>query len=325
MAAYYNENDPAAAHVLRHLIAENVIAPGDVDDRSIKEVHPNDVEGYTQCHWFAGGGLWSVAARMAGWPDDRPLWTASCPCQPFSAAGKRAGTDDPRHLWPDLYRILRVRRPVVVVGEQVAGKAGYDWFDGVSADLEKETYASRAVDFPSCSIDTPHQRNREFWIALADYESGKRWSGLRQVEAQQDRHIIADRNGNGPLASCKSEHRRRQQQERQAQGRTLVGRPVAGERLSPDADQPQFQEQPSTGQQPVYEPDAPELRRNGSYWSDAKWIECHDGKTRRTKPGIRFLVDGLPGRVDLWRIGGNAIVPQAAAEVIGALMDLDEL
>lgn len=143
--AYYNENDPAAAHILRAMIDADVIASGDVDTRSIKDVQPDDLSGYTQCHFFAGGGLWSVAARLAGWPDDRPLWTGSCPCQPFSAAGKGLGTDDPRHLWPDFHRLIRACRPAVVMGEQVAGKAGRGWFDGVGTDLEGDGFAARTV------------------------------------------------------------------------------------------------------------------------------------------------------------------------------------
>lgn len=62
--------------------------------------------------------------------------------------------------------------------------------------------------------------------------------------------------------------------------------------------------------------------RNGTQWSDAEWIICHDGKARRAKPGVRLLAHGVPGRVDLWRVGGNAIVPEAAAEVIGAFIDV---
>jgi hypothetical protein len=66
----------------------------------------------------------------------------------------------------------------------------------------------------------------------------------------------------------------------------------------------------------------PSPRRNGSWWADAEWIISPlDGKARRAKPGIPFLVDGLPGRVDLWRVGGNAIVPILAAEVISAFME----
>lgn len=166
--AYYNEIDRDAAHVLRCLIADGLIAPGDVDDRSIKDVQPDDLDGYTQAHFFAGAGLWSVAARLAGWPDDRPLWTGSCPCQPFSAAGRGLGTDDPRHLWPDFFRLIRAGRPPVVMGEQVAGAPGYGWFDGVRADLAGEGFASRTVDIPVCAVDGPHIRQRLYWVAMGD-------------------------------------------------------------------------------------------------------------------------------------------------------------
>lgn len=167
--ALYNEIDERAATVLRQLIAENVIAPGDVNTTSIKELTLEDLKGYTQVHFFAGGGLWSVAARLAGWPDDRPLWTGSCPCQPFSVSGKGERTSDPRHLWPDFLRLIRAARPSVVMGEQVAGTAGYDWFDRVRSDLEGEEYTSRAVDIPTCSVGSPHQRQRLYWVgSLAD-------------------------------------------------------------------------------------------------------------------------------------------------------------
>ena len=144
--AYYNEIDISAAHVLRCLIPDGVIAPGDVDTRSIKEVKPDDLMGYAQCHFFAGGGLWSVAARLAGWPDDKPLWTGSCPCQPFSQAGQGRGVADERHLWPEFHQLIAAVRPPVVVGEQVAGKAGYGWLDESALIWEqKVTPAGRSI------------------------------------------------------------------------------------------------------------------------------------------------------------------------------------
>jgi len=88
LTAYYNEIDPFAAEWLRQLIKDGLIADGEVDERSIEDVTPNELAGFTQCHFFAGIGGWSYALRLAGWPDDQPVWTGSCPCQPFSTAGK---------------------------------------------------------------------------------------------------------------------------------------------------------------------------------------------------------------------------------------------
>ncbi len=118
--ALYNEIDPFAAQWLRNLIAAGHIAPGEVDERSIEDVTPDDLRGFTQCHFFAGIGVWSHSLRLAGWPDDRPVWTGSCPCQPFSAAGKGDGFADERHLWPHFFHLISERRPQHVFGEQVA-------------------------------------------------------------------------------------------------------------------------------------------------------------------------------------------------------------
>jgi DNA (cytosine-5)-methyltransferase 1 len=136
MKAYYNEIDPFCAQWLRNLIDAGHIAPGDVDNRSIEDVRPDDLKGYAQCHFFAGIGVWSLALRRAGWPDERPVWSGSCPCQSFSAAGKRKGFADERHLWPTWFHLIAQRRPPVVFGEQVASKDGYAWLDLVQTDME---------------------------------------------------------------------------------------------------------------------------------------------------------------------------------------------
>ena len=165
MTAYYNEFDPYAAQWLRNLIAAGEIAPGDVDERSIEDVRPTELAGYTQCHFFAGIGAWSYALRRAGWPDDRPIWTGSCPCQPFSAAGKGDGFADERHLWPAFYHLISQCRPPVILGEQVASKAIAPWIDLVHADLEAMGYAFGAVPFPSAGVGAPHIRDRLYWLA----------------------------------------------------------------------------------------------------------------------------------------------------------------
>lgn len=163
MSSYYNEIDPYAAQWLRNLIAAGHIAPGDVDERSIEEVQPDDVRGYTQCHFFAGIGGWSYALRLAGWDDERPVWTGSCPCQPFSSATRGRATAADR--WPAFSRMVAGVRPQVVFGEQVATARA--WFDGVCDDLEGLDYAIWAAVLPALSVDADHARNRLYFAGHA--------------------------------------------------------------------------------------------------------------------------------------------------------------
>jgi DNA (cytosine-5)-methyltransferase 1 len=165
VSAYYNEFDRQKAAWLRELISRDLIAPGDVDERSIHDVRPDDLRRYTQCHWFAGVGIWSYALRIAGWPDDRECWTGSCPCPSFSCAGKGEGFDDPRHLWPVWMPLFRERRPPVCFGEQADGAIGHGWLDLVSTDLEAENYAVAAAVLGACSVGAPHRRQRLYWVA----------------------------------------------------------------------------------------------------------------------------------------------------------------
>ncbi len=167
-SAYYNEINPFAAQWLRNLIAAGHIAPGEVDERSIEDVTPDDLRGFTQCHFFAGIGVWSHSLRLAGWPDDRPVWTGSCPCQPFSAAGKGDGFADERHLWPHFFHLISECGPQHVFGEQVASGNANTWFDLVQADLEGVGYAFGLVPFTSAGIGAPHIRERAYWVANAD-------------------------------------------------------------------------------------------------------------------------------------------------------------
>lgn len=257
MAVYYNENDPFLAEWLRKLIAAGLIAPGDVDERDIHDVRADEVAGYSQCHWFAGIGGWSAALRLSGWPDDRPVWTGSCPCQPFSSTGKRRGFDDRRHLWPVFYGLIREGRPAVVFGEQVGGDGILSWIDLVSDDLEACAYTAWSLDFPAASVGAPGKRQRLFWVAYPD--------------------------GNGRLKRARN------------------GTPA--------------------GHWPLFASDScnGDGRTNG-FWRDADWLKHTDGTWRPVRPGSFPLAHGIPGRVAILRGIGNAIVPQAGAAFIKAVM-----
>ena len=160
LTALYNEIDPFAAEWLRNLIRDRLIAPGDVNETSIEDLRPADVAGPGQRHVFAGIGGWSYALRLAGVPDDADIWTGSCPCQPFSSAGKRGGTRDARHLWPAWFALIREYRPAVILGEQVASRDGLAWLDTVYADLERCGYAVGTADLCAAGIGAPHARQR---------------------------------------------------------------------------------------------------------------------------------------------------------------------
>lgn len=166
MPAYYNEIDPYAAEWLRNLIAHGELPAGDVDERSISDVQPRDLLGYTQCHFFAGIGGWPLAARLAGWDDTSAIWTGSCPCQPFSQAGKRGGFKDPRHLWPEFFRLIAECQPAIVFGEQVASAS--DWIVAVRSDLEAVGYAVGAMPIEASSAGARHSRPRWWFVADAE-------------------------------------------------------------------------------------------------------------------------------------------------------------
>ena len=222
MSAFYNEHDPKAAAWLRELIARGLIAPGVVDERSIEDIRPDELDGYTQCHWFAGIGVWSRALRRAGWADDRPIWTGSCPCQPFSAAGKGAGFADERHLWPAFHHLISQCQPPVVFGEQVASADGLQWLDLVRADLEGSGWAVGAADLCAAGVGAPHIRQRLYWTGqLADTEQlgrGREADSTDYYGSQAERPAdqrgghcgasvqLADATGQGPQGSTEQRH-----------------------------------------------------------------------------------------------------------------------
>jgi len=289
---YYNEFDPKAAQWLRALVDVGLIPEGEVDERSIADVEPGDLEGYRQCHFFAGIGGWSYALELAGWDESRPVWTGSCPCQPFSAAGKRRGTDDARHLWPEFVRLIAECRPATVFGEQVASKAGREWLSGVRANLEALGYGVGAADLCAASAGAPHIRQRLFWVADAKSEGG---CGRRQDRSKE---LRGSSEASGPPDADEGQRGR-----------------------FPDGEGREFDGAAPGRQQGDCEPEPCGV---AGPWSDYRVIEYADGKRRRipTEPAFYPLDARLPGRVVQLRGLGNAIVPQVAAEFIGAYEDI---
>jgi DNA (cytosine-5)-methyltransferase 1 len=282
---YYNEFDPYAAQWLRNLIDAGHLPKGEVDTRSIKDVKASELTGYTQCHFFAGLGGWSHALRLARWPEDRPVWTGSCPCQPFSAAGKGAGAADERHLWPVWFNLIRECRPDVIFGEQVEAAINHGWLDLVQADLEGEGYACGAVGLPAGGVGAPHIRQRLYFVANTFGSNEQQWSknvgktqftGGSSIDSELADNIDAGSQGRVRGGA----HERRPDQHGHA------GRDGA------------------TG-----------------FWANCDWLPCRDGKARPVEPGTFPLAHGVSGRVGRLRAYGNAIVPQVAQTFIEAYLE----
>ena len=315
--AYYNDTDLYCCAWLRNLIKAKLLPDGAVDQRPIQSVTHEDIKVYNQCHFFAGIGGWPYALRLAGWPDDKPVWTGSCPCQPFSVAGKRKGTADPRHLWPDLFRLIRLSHPSIIFGEQVGGTAGRSWLSRVGSDLARETYQWEAVDIPSCSVGAPHIRQRLFWVA----DSFGAGLEKRQIKSPREECSTIKRSSDvGGVGHTQSN------EERQPWERKKVYRQKRETRgPSSRRDFCGLGQSDRTGPLQGEQTSTPTRYRNPTdstgFWGDFDVVSCLDKKSRRVEPGTFPLAYGIPARVGKLRAYGNAINPILAAEFIKAYLE----
>lgn len=329
--AYYNEFDKNSAAWLRQLIKNGMIADGEVDERSIIEVEPSDLKGFTQHHFFAGVGGWSYALRLAGWSDNRPVCTASLPCQPFSVAGSGKGKDDERHLLPHFIGLVKQCNFPIIFGEQVSAAVKHGWLDDLYTEMERENYAVWSIVLTAAGEGAPHIRQRLFWVAdkvsRVVYADGSRphkgWDIAETarhgspVESTSGVSGVGNTKHNGHTSSAKPTSYVQPSEERGENGPNIPSKSTGASRPG----------------------DATNLsgRANGcSEWDNTEWLYCRDEKYRPIKPGLEPLVNGLPkgvgysgdpsepinadntqeARVMRLKGYGNAIVPQVAAQFI---------
>ena len=319
MTAYYNEFDKNAAAWLRELISDGLIAPGDVDERSIIDVDYRDLDGYTQHHFFAGIGGWSYALRIAGWPDDARVWTASLPCQPFSTAGKGLGKADERHLLPHFLELVAKCKPGTIFGEQVERAIGHGWLDDLQATMEAEGYSVGHCVLGAHSIGAAHIRQRLYWVADSasaggcwrESLGGRRYSEPRGSSEDCGLGIANGSRSQQGIETSEAARYRRSFESASSVNRMADTKIASRERPEPRSDWK-------------------------SYGGELDWLYCRDGKYRPIESGIKPLVDGVPrgmvhssdprntqeARAMRLRGYGNAIVPTLAAEFIKSYMEV---
>ena len=356
MSAYYNENDAEKAAWIRELIRENIVAPGEVDERDIRQVDAADLRGFTQCHFFAGIAVWSYALRLAGWPDDRPCWTGSCPCPSFSCAGKGEGFDDPRHLWPNWYPLICECRPRTIFGEQANDAIGFGWLDLVSTDLEEAGYAFAPAVLGAHSVGAGHKRQRLYFCA--DSEAAEVLARHGEVQARTGAQV-SHRSGNGGLLEHRSNPNGRQSSNRNLQ-RSGEQRLLAEDCGTGNGEHATRTGEATTeqrGQQcgaiapgetgecshalsprpeghfghvrdwrgpgwldPLTARSVAEAGATRGFWGDCDWWYARDGKYRPIEPGLFPLAHGATNRVLKLRGYGDAICAEVAKAFIEAAM-----
>ena len=327
--AYYNDIDPFSCAWTRELIKAGLIPDGEVDERSIWDVVPNDLRPFQQAHFCNGISTWAYALRQANFPTDRVVWSGSMPCQSFSAAGVGKGMADNRgQLWYAFFWLIRVCRPDVVIGEQVEAAIKHDWLDHVALSLESIGYAVGAVGFPSgCATGGPHIRQRLYWVAdfgckrlvrepvclreesqnmvevtrrsptrrVADAEHDGRHRPGR-VETEPDCDKPEKRIPGGDCAAGLMAHSegpgqlRAPEHEDDGEDRGRGGRHDASDDVQ---DPGVLGDSDGSGRQGKCgrgQERTPQPGPTNGFWDDCEWIPCRDGKARPTGRGISPLV-----------------------------------
>ena len=239
--------------------------------------------------------------ELANDPDglvpDCSIITAGYPCQPFSVAGDRRGQEDDRHIWPEIFTIIKAKRPTWTVFENVYGHVSMG-LDEVLSDLEGASYSVRPFVVPACAVDAPHRRDR-VWI-IARNVGNTQHNGSPSPTLQRSTEEASDNNTEGQIKTGQSEGA---SQSRNSEGMEASTRAdnvaysnsarLQGRKNARDVSEGRTQR------------DKQSPRRS----------ERSDGQNWLLEPPVGRVAHGIPRRVDRLRGLGNAIVPQIAQRI----------
>ena len=288
------------------------------------------------------------------WRSDDIILTGGFPCQPYSAAGKRLGKDDERHLWPEMLRVVREVQPKWIVGENVFGLVNWSGglvFEEVQADLEAEGYEVQPFILPAASTNAPHRRDRVWFVAYSDKcndgritredesESGEERVQERNEVRQSVESSEVQRNAtNSNKCTTKSSRKSRKTQSEwsknndeqscwRGEAEQYIG---CGDvlRNATNTDSANNKAQPQKrvlGQ-------ADKRRKAGRFVNGYTWTQWDDFPTQSPICGGD---DGLPTKLDgitfsKWRnesikAYGNAVVPQVVLQIFKAIQQYENL
>jgi DNA (cytosine-5)-methyltransferase 1 len=269
--------------------------------------------------------------------------TGGFPCQPFSVAGKQKGTSDDRHLWPEMFRIIKELKPRWVIGENVKGLINLEngmVFETVCTNLEGEGYEVRAFNIPAAGVGAPHRRER-IWIVAHRKESMVNADGVRLEQHNETKKetswwrtsttfkptsnvVNTISNDKGREISRSDEEEGRIQEEHRQENST--SRVISGTSSVWQTDHGYEKNVANT--ESSHRNDNEINSRNGE--SEAQEI-LGDGSSIRgesawwdIEPNVGRVAHGLPGRVHRLKGLGNAIVPQIAEEIGRAIMKAEQ-
>ena len=241
--------------------------------------------------------------------DNIDIITGGYPCQPFSVAGNKKGVEDPRHLWPEYFRLIKECRPTWVIGENVAGhiKLG---LDAVQEDLESEGYSFRTFSISASSIGAPHQRERVWTVAYSERNgllaTEKRESieeTIRQQPQGENNTFNIKRAGSIPVSTSDVEDtRRRSWREQFTRNKESVGRGTS-----------EKTERSTNSNTTTGSSEGTTTMANGNKNKNNWW---------HTEPNVGRVADGVSDRTHRLKSLGNAVVPQIPYYIAKSILEV---